>query len=152
MLRFFNASHLGTDAVSVHTNTCMPTLHIHTSLTPLYAYKQPYNYTQNRKLRPSRDHRNPRRLRRWQARHIPFVAPRMRGCRFIYGGKLQWDVNIELRTRTLMGESEMWTSSLGLERPWARAELFLLEYVAISQPFMDIIARLFMALRATSGD
>jgi hypothetical protein len=54
-------------------------MYTHTHPThALYAYKQFYNYTQNRRPHPCRDHRNHIRLRRWRTRHNPIVAPRVR--------------------------------------------------------------------------
>ena len=55
---FFYTSHLGTAVASIHTRThARTTVHTHTTLTP-HVYNQTYNYTQIRRLRPSRDHQN----------------------------------------------------------------------------------------------
>jgi hypothetical protein len=79
---FFDTSHLGTAVVSIRTRTHTPNSHI------LYAYKQSYNYTQNRSPRPCRYHWNRTRLRRWRARYNPFVVPRERGCSKLFGKPL----------------------------------------------------------------
>jgi hypothetical protein len=74
---FLSASRLGTVVVSDHTHA----LPLYTR-TPPHAtvYKQTYNYTQI-KDRVLLEITRIFRFRRRRARHIPFVAPRMRGER-----------------------------------------------------------------------
>ena len=74
---FFDTSHLGIVIESIHTHTCIPTLHTLTALTLQYAYKQLYNCTQRRRCVLLEIARMLRKLHRRRTRHIGFLK---RGC------------------------------------------------------------------------
>jgi hypothetical protein len=75
---FFIASLLGTTIVSVQVLIHTP--HARTHRPTPRVLKQTYNYTQTRRPRPWRNHRDRPWCRRQRAHRSPSVAPRVRGC------------------------------------------------------------------------